>query len=187
MEASTTTLIFLLLLAMSTSNVSNDDVNKKVMETITDNNIGEWSYWKYDCKWIVDTSMNNLKMKLSIGRGECPVHVFINGPVQHSLHSFSLFISFRSGTEWVEVVIEFIKSSGSAAQFFLWVWTLCVGSKWIVKGVSYYQISRKGTILVVLFRHTHFRYQMRLCCAGATISVLASLSWYGRCPILATD
>lgn len=145
MEASTTTL--LLLLAMSTSNVSNDDVNNKLMEssTITDNNIGEW----YDCKWRVDASKNNLKMKLSIGRGECPVHVFINGPVQHSLHSFSLFISFRSGTEWVGGVIKFIKSRRSAAQFVFWVWTLCVCSKWIVKGVFDYKISGKGTILVV--------------------------------------
>ena len=44
MEASTTTL--LLLLAMSTSNVSNDDVNNKLMEssTITDNNIGKLSW-----------------------------------------------------------------------------------------------------------------------------------------------
>ena len=45
MEASTTTLILLLLaIAMSTYNVSNDDVNNKLMETITDNNIGESSY-----------------------------------------------------------------------------------------------------------------------------------------------
>ena len=44
MEAITTTL--LLLLAMSTSNVSNDDVNNKLMEssTITDNNIGKLSW-----------------------------------------------------------------------------------------------------------------------------------------------
>ena len=131
MEASTTTL--LLLLAMSTSNVSNDDVNNKLMETNS---------------WYIK-QLNNLKMKLSIGRTECPVHDFINGPVQHSLHSFSLFISFRSGTEWVRGVIKFLKSRRSAAQFVFWVWTLCVCSKWIVKGVLYYKISGKGTILVV--------------------------------------
>jgi len=43
MEASTTTLIFLLLLAMSTSNVSNDDVNK-LMETITETLLVIWLF-----------------------------------------------------------------------------------------------------------------------------------------------
>jgi len=43
--------------------------------------------------------MNKTKNKAIDRQGRVPVHVSINGPAQHSLHSFSLFlfISFRSG------------------------------------------------------------------------------------------
>ena len=35
--------------------------------------------------------MNKTKNKAIDRQGRVPVHVFINGPVQHSLHSFSLY------------------------------------------------------------------------------------------------
>ena len=35
--------------------------------------------------------MNKTKNKAIDRQGRVPVHVFINGPAQHSLHSFSLY------------------------------------------------------------------------------------------------
>jgi hypothetical protein len=58
-------------------------------------------------------------MKLSIGRAECPVHVFINGPVFLFIYILSVWDRMGRG------VIKFIKSKGSAALF-VFVFGLCV-------------------------------------------------------------